>query len=155
LDKLLSEEINSIENNPGLKASIKILMDISKIASVIDTEVLRKQFNISLKKESIAFTKNMRNLSTLSKEEIINSKVFKSFLASYRYLDYTNTIKDSIMYLPNYPYHLDNAIFQNGDFINIALKKQKYEGTTITTLKYLNKYSHLKSSYKSIIITDK
>ncbi len=139
--------IKSINNDATYSTFIKMLMDISKISQTVDRLVDQKTHKV----KDFKFISQGKNISKISTEEISKSLIYKN-LENREIKKLTSSSIQVIENMSNFPYTVDETVFEGGVSNSIRINIENYEHTKIPTMRFLNKYSYFKTQHKIVIL---
>jgi hypothetical protein len=122
-------------------------MDMSKIAQTLDRLLDRKDH----KSKTYYFTFGFKNLSKISSDEIANSQLYKEAENKLNKVLISEPIQ-IVENMSSYPYTIEETVFDQGFYNSIRIKIKNYEHSKIPTMKFINKFSYLKSQNKLVIL---
>lgn len=178
------EGFKSEDGNPKILESnlaiIKFLMDLQMISNTINIELYtRSEETVSkmLKlfenenettqnfKNEIRFSENLKNLSKISSQEILQSLLFKDYLKElvnisqknlpmYRLAKLGMGVKVLTKNVPYFPYIIDLLATDTKQLVLPVLLKRTYVDSDIDTSRLQTKKDYLRRYFDEIIVSD-
>ena len=149
------DELSNIDNipetldeYPKMSSFIKLYMDLSKISNTIDTKVNKDK----TKYKKQYFTKDIKNISKLTTDEILNSRIIEVYSSIKPTKIEKNSDVEVVKNSSSFPFYIDESILIDKEINNIKLKKVRYYDSRIHSTKLLNKFSFLRGLHKLVII---
>lgn len=170
VDRLKLFSNNQDEENVNYDM-LRMYMDLNKIAQTIDTHVLSGDISSNTNEHYVLLDGiKIRNISNITKDEILNSKLLKTYSTrlrdSGRKINLTlkqlkiDINEDHVIRLyPIFPYFAQfaySSFMSGGDASvnNIILSKENYKNTDINSQGFENRVSYIKSQLPDITISN-
>jgi hypothetical protein len=122
-------------------------MDISNINQYVDSLMINNKH----KMKSSKFISDINNLSKITKNQILNSQICKN-VKNTTVKKTTSSSIEIVENISNFPYTIDETVYDDKDYSSIRIKIKYYKYGKVPTIKFLNKYSYLRSQHNLIIL---